>query len=178
MPRTGLAQLPKRTYLRGAGIAGEIGSNPTAGKLLSSGKTIGDNVIDPATQRLIPPAEQAQSRNTRGPYVDRGETYIDVFDQYLGWQKIKLSEFTVQQSQQTVTINTILDDFTVVATDTTDFVLRYIPVQNSEIVSLNGVILQYGISNDYTIIGNILRFNSEWHLQPNDYVAIRYAAKE
>jgi hypothetical protein len=42
---------------------------------------------------LVPPAEQEQSRNTRGPYYDRGDLWLDIFDQFEGWKRIRLADF-------------------------------------------------------------------------------------
>lgn len=53
--------------------------------------------------------------------------------------------------------------------------LSHTPVINSEIISLNGLVLKLGASNDYTISGNVITINVGVTLTVGDEIMIVYA---
>ncbi len=181
--RRGLSnQLPKKTYLNvEGGLSSTLGGVPSSSsQLLHSGPVVGKGVIDPQTRRLISPEEQMQSRNTRGPYLDRGEYWLDIYDQFEGWKRIRLADFLPEGNNNsggsTGSGYEPPETFVVTVNNSTVFNLAKTPDQNSEIVTLNGIQLRIGATNDYTIQGDAVVVNPAWNLRIGDVITVRYSS--
>ena len=67
------------------------------------------------------------------------------------------------------------DLFTVVNTLDKNLVLANTPTTDSENVAWNGLVLEPGVGNDYTIVGNIITINASITLTTGDKFVILYA---
>jgi len=67
-----------------------------------------------------------------------------------------------------------VDTFVVTVPATHDFTLTLSPVLDSEFIILNGVTLNRGATEDYTISGNTLTISASYELRVGDKLVAKY----
>lgn len=144
--------LPQRAILNfvGAGVTVTDTGTKTQVSIPQGGHTIADEGT-PVTQRAV------LNFIGTGVTVTDGGTETDV----------TITSAAASYAKDLLTVTNVVSDHTIILSNT--------PLADSEVVSLNGLLLRVGATNDYTISGNTVTINAGLTLTIGDEFMIVYA---